>query len=782
MNTFAPLDLIRAHQWSNSFFTTYSLSLSFFEAVVLDALVRQNVERTLILADVTGVRAAVAEYGSRCAGRVYEIEPVAVEHGCFHPKFLALTSPTEAHIVVSSGNLTFGGWGSNLECIEHLHPGVAADAFDDAADFLESLASVPWAKHYAQEPCNKLAEQLRRFAAAGVRTGAFRLLHSLERPILEQLCEIVEDMGGATSLTLAAPFHDGLALDRICGRLQLDDAFVHAHSDGSVAGSFGSNWPAGASVTVKPVTIALFAEDTRRLHAKAFEIVCRRGRVVMSGSANATLAALGSERNVELCVARIQRDPVVAWHVAPSSAPVSIQHAVDEEKIDPTEGVLRAILEGDVLNGWVLTPFPEGNATVSRLTAFGWIPIDETLIKEEGRFTVVARDVEREAWTTHRLILRVRASTGEVASGFVSFADFAEIKRHLGSVASRLFALLAGTETPDDVAAVMSWFHEHPEYLSPHAGGGSGQHKPPIAGEVSVFGLLNPGGVTHAPESASGASGTATWRRFVELILECFRERRGPISSEDEADEKLVDGGKVERKGAGPAPSERDLERPLSFFDKLLDQMLGGSSAHRSQAFWVTHYVCDRLEPDAIRVGSYLKKLMTVIVEPPSASDRDAVAAAVLVWSRHLAPGGNDPLVIPRITRRKLLRVGADLTGAMPDMTLVQGFTRILAPDFDFEHLWEMIRSVRTSQEEIKEYRLSGTPAAPGPEFPYLAAMPEFGNISAAARKRLIFMPRYAEACPYCHLVLPSAEAFRLRESEITRADCCGRILLCEEI
>src|SRR5580700_5558359 len=153
MKTFSPLELIGAHQWSSAFFTTYALSLSFFEAVVLDALVRQNIERTLILADVTGVSAAVAEYGSRCAGRVYEIEPVAVDHGCFHPKFIALTSATEAHLVVSSGNLTFGGWGSNLECVEYLHPGIAADAFDDAAGFLESLASVPWAKHFAQEAC-----------------------------------------------------------------------------------------------------------------------------------------------------------------------------------------------------------------------------------------------------------------------------------------------------------------------------------------------------------------------------------------------------------------------------------------------------------------------------------------------------------------------------------------------------------------------------------------------------------------------------------------------------
>jgi hypothetical protein len=232
MDTFTPLELIRAHPWSHSFFTTYALSLSFFEAVVLDALVRQNVERTVILADVDGVRAALAEYGSRFAGRVYEVEPVAVAHGCFHPKLMALTSSTEAHLVVGSGNLTFGGWGSNLECVEHLHPGIAGDAFDDAADFLESLASAPWIKHHVEAPCVALAEALRRFASTGVRRGSVRLLHSLDRSIRGQIAEFATDLGGAERLTLAAPFHDAVALDRLCDQLGLDEAFVHSHSAG----------------------------------------------------------------------------------------------------------------------------------------------------------------------------------------------------------------------------------------------------------------------------------------------------------------------------------------------------------------------------------------------------------------------------------------------------------------------------------------------------------------------------------------------------------------------
>ena len=35
-----PVDVVAAHPWQRVAFTTYALSLSFFEAVILDALVR----------------------------------------------------------------------------------------------------------------------------------------------------------------------------------------------------------------------------------------------------------------------------------------------------------------------------------------------------------------------------------------------------------------------------------------------------------------------------------------------------------------------------------------------------------------------------------------------------------------------------------------------------------------------------------------------------------------------------------------------------------------------
>ena len=61
--------------------------------------------------------------------------------------------------------------------------------------------------------------------------------------------------------------------------------------------------------------------NARRLHAKAFEIMCKRGRILVSGSANGTTAALGPNQNVEACVVRLQRDRMVGWKYITTDPP-----------------------------------------------------------------------------------------------------------------------------------------------------------------------------------------------------------------------------------------------------------------------------------------------------------------------------------------------------------------------------------------------------------------------------------------------------------------------------
>ena len=146
-----------------------------FEAVILDALVRGGGREALILADVEGVRASLSEQGAQRVGKDYEVEPVSVSNGVFHPKISVLCDAEECHLLVGSGNLTFGGWGGNCEILEHLHPSFAPDAIEDAANFFDLIPVTERIRQFADQECAAIATELRRSIQGKARNENIRL-------------------------------------------------------------------------------------------------------------------------------------------------------------------------------------------------------------------------------------------------------------------------------------------------------------------------------------------------------------------------------------------------------------------------------------------------------------------------------------------------------------------------------------------------------------------------------------------------------------------------------
>jgi hypothetical protein len=139
---FSPRDLVLSGKWSSALFTTYSLSLSFFESVPFSGMSR-TVRDVTVLTDVAGYGASLSEAGAIGAGRNYEVIPISVDRGVFHPKVSVLierNGPVRA--MVGSGNLTFGGWGYNAEVVDVLVPGLDSRAYADLAAFLAALADL----------------------------------------------------------------------------------------------------------------------------------------------------------------------------------------------------------------------------------------------------------------------------------------------------------------------------------------------------------------------------------------------------------------------------------------------------------------------------------------------------------------------------------------------------------------------------------------------------------------------------------------------------------------
>lgn len=793
----APIDLVSAHPWRRVAFTTYALSLSFFEAVTLDALIRGGGgSQALILADVHGVRASLSEKGAHRVGKDYEVEPIAVSGGVFHPKISVLSSTDECHILVGSGNLTFNGWGGNCEILEHLHPTFASDAIIDAADFFDLLSVSDRVRHGAAKHCAAIAADLRSATRTGPRTGDIRLLHSLDSSITEQIAQFVADLGGAIRLVAAAPFWDGgVGIDALCSAIDIDEVFIHVHAKGSVEGLAGINWPYDARTVVRAVRIGVMdapGEAGRLLHAKAFEILCRRGRVVVSGSANGTRAALGRHGNVEACVVRIQRGRAVGWTLVPAEPPDPQAQLKDEAETEPTlSGVLRAALEGDKVAGQVLTPNMSGPSSVYLLTPIGTELLAETSLSQDGLFRIAAPDLETLSWRGGRLVIRVRNADGRQAEGFVSVASFVEIARRGGLIAPRLFAVIAGNETPEDVAAVLSWFYENPLRLvaDPEVirSGGDDAKRDDDDRIVVVAALGGTAPKAFATAEPSDAAGHRTWSRFIEQILRALREPRGPFTGagtgragEDEEDDVSIDRG--ERREKDPS-----IDKAFSSFQRVFEVLTedGATGGAAVTIFYLTGYVCDRLRPDAPQARTWLERIIKVLLSvgvPPD--HREDIAAAILT-----VVGTSPERALCRWARGSLLRLGVDLNGPPPSANGVRSYQTVLLQQVDFPELWERVRDIRTYQEQVLAYLEALNAGKPSPDaYRDLqeSASEEWSVLEAAitspeARRKLLLVNASIDACPVDHITLPSGEIDKLRLIGVAMAkNCCRKVIILE--
>jgi hypothetical protein len=796
----APLDLISAHPWQRVTFTTYALSLSFFEAVILDRLIRAGGREAMILADIDGVRASLSEQGAQRVGKDYEVEPVSVSSGVFHPKISVLSGTDECHLLVGSGNLTFGGWGGNYEVLEHLHPGFAADAIADAAEFFERLSVTERARHGARAHCATVAGDLRAAVQGKTRNGDIRLFHNLDASISEQLVRVADELGGATRLLVAAPFWDqGAAIDALCKAMKLDEVFIHAHATGVVEGFAGSNWPFGCDSKIHPVRLEIM-DDPRRLHAKTFEIMCRQGRILVSGSPNGSTAALGRNGNVEACVVRIQRDRTFGWKFIASETPDAQASLEDEaEEEEQRRGILRAVLDVDELHGEILTPAMSGAISVFYLSNLGAELLAETTLSDDGRFQVNTPTLENKSWLEGRLVIRVQDQHGRQAEGFVSVASFTEVSRRTGIVGRRLMALLAGTETPADVAAIISWFYEDPRRLADVApgdfGGGSiGADAPKEPVEVIVADLSGAAVAAATAVAAMGHAGSqARYSRFMEQIFAAFRQKRGSFGragAGGKGDDDRDDDDEQEQDRDDDRDRKRDdeddpaIKRSLSEFEKLFDLLVRPDAVTRQlvMAFDLAEYICERLKPERTQAQRWLDRLIPALMKAGvPAERRDEIAAAILTNL-----GATPKPWLVRRTRGLLLDLGVDFSGGPPPADGVIGFQSVLPQQLSFTDLWPQLLAIRTYQEQVRCYlaALKNGGASGGFADLKQAAEEEWPDLEKALMskepfKKIIVLDRFRDACPHHNIMLPTGEVGKLKLVRIaTTKNCCHRILI----
>lgn len=307
MENYSIADILQYRNWRHALFTTYALSLTFFESFVMRELRSKGCRDVSLVVDADGYQMSLSERRSSLVGQDYRLIPVALPRGVFHAKCMYLSSDEGDVLVVGSGNMTFGGFGRNLEVFEVLTPETSPMVFDQFADFLEYLSiredwvvpETTWLEKYS-----RLARRSSEKVGSGPEDQP-RLWHTVAETAVDQLAGFMEEKGAVEEVNILSPFfdNDGSAVMQLTKKLNPEKINIGLPTKGSQVVNFPfdrmDDW-GGKLGAFKPVV----SSGNRNLHAKWFQIRTRDEVYDLTGSINATNKALCSTENVEVGILR----------------------------------------------------------------------------------------------------------------------------------------------------------------------------------------------------------------------------------------------------------------------------------------------------------------------------------------------------------------------------------------------------------------------------------------------------------------------------------------------
>lgn len=794
-------DIIGSHGWNTAFFTTYSLSLSFFEAVVLHALRQAGVRTTSIAVDLDGYRSTLDERGAADAGRTYDLVPMLLPHpGIFHPKLMVLDGDAGPRVVIGSGNLTFRGWGGNIEVAEFLNPGGAPQALVDVADFLDRLSAASRATGgLASErdpvPAGLSASCRSATVRPGQGGGTLRVLHSLDRPIADQVADAVAELGGASSLLVVSPFLRLAAVKGLANQLGCADVSVCVPQRSPEQFDFVAARAAG--LDARPVTADAFQDADRPLHAKILEIACARGRLTLAGSVNATRAAMMTTDNVELAVLRVDGRPgLLGWRACPEPVPAAAAFITGAP-----QPCLVARHKGAQITGRLLcVAQPQGpwQATVGAADPGQAVDVDA-----DGRFAFPGRMDPFQLGRAPQLTL---VRDGVTATGWLVLEHILSAIRERGHIAEAITRVLAGAGIADDIAAILAFFAENPEALA--QGEVSASRERDRKGHTGAAGMVDLKSLVPADASMSGGwtAGLSGMSGF-ERLLEGLRSRCDPHAPNFSAALRAASGETLEGEEGmddDVAEGEQDTTQlPVSAVLRTLNALFAravqaGPAGRELMRYvlgfirFISGYVKaedrDDFVSDSIR--RWLERVWSAArtdsAEAPDELDRvfaAVVTAMVLNARMQLMP------VHARLQSWRGGLIGAGWVGpAMPDGD--GPLEQWLAPGFNSQSwtgAWRNILLTRTRWAWARKIADLLAAGAGLPELPaYLTAEERqrvgraFASTDPNQRRGVVPVhdSRGAVSCPRHGYVLPTSEAHRFRSDRIARTQCCGAVLL----
>ncbi|MGA4196587.1 hypothetical protein ACI2VG_05820 [Ralstonia nicotianae] len=312
------ISLIDKARPRRALFTTFTFSISWFEAIIVPVLRRWNCEQIDVLVDARYARRSTDEASGLYIGSAYRVIPVYMaKTTVFHPKLVYIEGHDDAdRLVVSSANLTLSGHGKNLEVLDAISAANEGGVLGEFADFLDGLtAKYEFSADYAEilgGYGTRIRARLAKLAPANDSTRRAWLVHTLYRPAAEQLTEHAYRLDNPHTLTVLSPFHSptGSPVQQLADEIGVGKIRIGLDGKNPVAPFLKE----GNAFDAVPGFVRADTDHfDRPLHAKCFEVQGDDGVIVMTGSVNATAQSLASTNNVEVSLVRLLDETPFTW-------------------------------------------------------------------------------------------------------------------------------------------------------------------------------------------------------------------------------------------------------------------------------------------------------------------------------------------------------------------------------------------------------------------------------------------------------------------------------------
>ena len=443
--------------WRKALFTTYTLSLSFFEAYLLTRLEDIGCSDILILVDESHYLESLGERQSYGAGRAYRLVPVKMNNGgVFHPKVAYFWGEHEDICAIGSGNLTYAGQGGNLECLEILATSRDQAAFVDVSSFFRSLIRADHITIGSQDGrIMQYRDRAAQMARGATPNASLRVLNSVEQPILPQLVNHVRSFGSWKRLTVMAPFHHATGkpvceLAQQIGATDLDIALDPADDSAPFKVTDIQDGDLRARFVVPG------ADDRRSLHAKWYEFRGIRN-LVFTGSVNATSAALQETTNVEVGVLReVSSAQLVEWI---ARKPKSVRLPDHTRLVGGFQGTVSASLSSDDrLRGAIHgIEKPAGSWKASALARHREWDLGSVDIDAEARFEQHVGAVSEQLLNLDDAVHLRLTRKGQTVAGWIAFEIELDSPPQARGAKRALDRLSRGHALEGDIWEIVHW-------------------------------------------------------------------------------------------------------------------------------------------------------------------------------------------------------------------------------------------------------------------------------------------------------------------------------------